>query len=375
MAGDEFFESPDDLNLVKTKIVFKYFEAWSTLMLGRNAGSTDRIAYVDLFAGKGRFDDGSPSTPLLILERAIEQSRLRDKLVTVFNDKNREYASQLRDEIRKLEGVDQLAYEPKVSSVAVGGELVELLRNTNLIPTLFFIDPWGYKGLSLELIGQAIKNWGCDCIFFFNYNRINPGITNPFVVERMNDLFGAERAEALRQRVYGKTPAERQTIIIETLTEALKEVGGQFVLPFEFEAEHSVRTSHYIIFVSKAFRGYHLMKHVMFSESSDTSDVRTFEYVPVRSTQMTLFPEFGKNHSIPVLKDVLKSAASGSIMTVEEVYERFTVDTPYTLKNVQTALLELEAEGAVTVDPPAASRRKIRGQPTLAKDKRVRFPR
>ncbi len=164
-----------------------------------------------------------------------------------------------------MTGVEKLVHKPQVTNIAVGSELTALFSTRRLVPTLFFIDPWGYKGLSLDLVGTAIKSWGCECIFFFNYNRINPGLNNPAVFELINDLFGSVRAETLRNKVSGQTPDERQTIIIDELTAALGDVGGKYVLPFEFESEHGKRPSHYIIFVSKEFRGYHIMKEVMAS--------------------------------------------------------------------------------------------------------------
>ena len=104
----------------------------------------------------------------------------------------------------------------------------------------------------------------------------------------MNDLFGAERAERLRRTVNDLTPDARQMTIISELTEALKEVGGRFVLPFEFQSQHGERPSHYIVFVSKAFIAYHIMKDVMWKEATDTGMVKNFKYVPIRSTQMSL---------------------------------------------------------------------------------------
>jgi three-Cys-motif partner protein len=374
MAGDEFFDSPEEQSIIKSTIVTNYFDAWTRVMLPQAARTGEPLAYVDLFAGPGRYEDGSPSTPLWVLEYAIKDPQLCARLVTLFNDKSPEYATRLKAEVDALPGVAELRHSPRVTNSEVGRELVGLLRSTKIIPTLFFIDPFGYKGLSLDLIGTAIKSWGCDCIFFLNYNRINPGITNPYVAELMNDLFGIERAERLRQHVMGLSPDERQALIIGELTDALKEVGGTFVLPFEFESQHGERTSHYVIFVSKAFLGYHIMKDVMFSLSSETTDVRQFKYVPVQSTQMALFPNFGKSHSIPLLKAVLLRSFADRTLTVWEIYAQITVDTPYTLKNVQTALTELEAEGKVWIDPPAAKRPMRKGERTLARDKVVTFP-
>jgi three-Cys-motif partner protein len=374
MRGDNFFESPEEQSIIKSTLVTNYFDTWSKVMLPQVARRNELLAYVDLFAGPGRYDDGSPSTPLWVLDYATKNAKLCRRLVTMFNDKNANHARQLQTEIDALPGVENLVHKPQVTTTEVGQELVDLLRANELVPTLFFIDPFGYKGLSLDLIGTAIKSWGCDCIFFFNYNRINPGITNLYVEELMNDLFGAERAERLRQQVTGRNPDARQSLIIDELAKALKDVGGRFVLPFEFQSQHGERTSHYIVFVSKAFLGYHLMKEVMFPLSSAKTDVRQFRYVPIQSTQMDLFPDFGISHSIPLLKDVLLSAAAGWVVTVWDVYENLTVDTPYTLKNVQTALSALEVEGRIAIDPPAERRPKRRGEVTLGRDKVVSFP-
>jgi hypothetical protein len=88
---------------------------------------------------------------------------------------------------------------------------------------------------------------------------------------------------------------------------------------------------------------------------------------------MDLFPDFGKSHSIPLLKEVLVRSFADSTSTVWEIYAQITVDTPYTLKNVQTALTELETEGKVWIDPPAAKRLMRKGERTLARDKVVTF--
>ena len=269
MTSTQFYESADPQNIIKTKLVAKYFGAWAAVMLPRVKRPGDRLAYIDLFAGPGKFEDGKPSTPLWILSAAVKNPALCTRLVTMFNDKDPEFAEQFQTEIDALPGIEKLTYKPQVSNAVVGSQLVEMLRNLRLVPTLFFIDPWGYKGLSLDLIGQAIKSWGCDCIFYFNYNRINSGLNNPYVAELMTDLFGATRLEQLRAEVAGRSSDERQTIIINALTEALGDVGGRYVLPFEFESEHGKRPSHYILFVSKEFRGYHIMKEVMAGLSSD----------------------------------------------------------------------------------------------------------
>lgn len=366
MAGTEFYDTPERQSIVKTEIVSKYFRAWSRIMLNQRP---PRIAYIDLFSGPGVFADGTVSTPLSILSYAIRDESLRTRLVTMFNDKDAEHATQLQAAINVLLGIETLTYRPEVSNLEVGSEAVDLFRGRNLVPTLFFIDPWGYKGLSLNLIGAAIKSWGCECIFFFNYNRIRSGLDNPLVATLMAELFGREQFEQLRDRVSRLPMREREPAIINAMTESLKHVGGRYVLPFRVGSQHGNRTSHYVIFVSKHFRGYHIMKEVMEKLSSDESEVRSLEFLPVKSPQLRLL-DLNNPYGVSPLKALLAQACAGQSMSVEEAYEHSTVDTPYILKHVQKALMELESEGRVTIDPPAGKRK--RG--TLAKEKIVTFP-
>lgn len=373
VIGNKFFEKHEPRSIIKSQIVSKYFGAWSNIMLA-NARPGTLISYVDLFCGPGRFDDGSPSTPLLVLQHAIATPKLHGRLTTVFNDSSKDLIQQLHTEIQALPGIEKLKHQPRLSTSAVGRDMAEMLGKFSLVPTLFFVDPFGYKGLSLNLFGNAIRSWGCECIFFFNYNRVNPALGNSIVDPLIDGLFGLERAAALRQKVKGKTPDERQTIIINEITEALADVAGQYVLPFEFESDKGKRPSHYIIFVTKEFLGYDIMKDVMAGLSSDDGAVKNLKYVPMRSPQMDFLADLGRKHSIKALKDLVAAACAGKAMTVKQAYMSTTVGTPYTSKNVKEAIRQLEDENFVTIEPPAEKRRKIKGVASLADTCLVTFP-
>ncbi len=131
--------------------------------------------------------------------------------------------------------------------------MVKIFKNMSLVPTLFFVDPWGYKGLSLKLVDAVLKDWGCDCVFFFNYNRVNMGLGNPYVKEHMDALFGELRAQELRPRLELLSPVDRELTIIEELSKALGASGSRYVLPFGFRNAGGTRTSHHLIFVSRIF--------------------------------------------------------------------------------------------------------------------------
>jgi three-Cys-motif partner protein len=213
-----FFDERRAQSQIKTAIVLNYFFAWTKILLKR----VNKIAYVDLFAGPGQYEDGTKSTPLLVLEYAIQDPTLRNVLVTIFNDRETAYIHSLEAASAALPGVTTLRYQPQFLNAEVGVDIANALTQKALIPTFYFIDPWGYKGLSLQLINAMLKDWGSECVLFFNYNRINPGLTNPTVRMRMNEIFGEDQATDLRTQLATLSPHDREQQIVHTTVEVLR---------------------------------------------------------------------------------------------------------------------------------------------------------
>ena len=85
MSDQNFFEESREQSVVKATIVSKYFWAWAKVIIPAAKAHGGKIAYLDLFAGPGRYQDGTKSTPLLILQKAIADPDMRQMLVAVFN--------------------------------------------------------------------------------------------------------------------------------------------------------------------------------------------------------------------------------------------------------------------------------------------------
>ena len=372
MSNSSFFNEFTEQSLVKTEIVAKYFWAWAKVIIPWAKKRKINMAYVDLFSGPGRYKDGSKSTPLMILEQALGDDDMSQKLITVFNDLDSDNTQSLQQAINALPNIEKLNHQPRILNMEVGENIIRELNQIQSVPALFFIDPWGYKGLSLQLIGSVIKNWGCDCIFFFNYNRINMGLSNPAVQEHMNSLFGKERADLLREKLEYKRSYERELIILEDISQALKAIGGDYVLPFCFKDATGSRTSHHLIFVSKDVLGYKIMKEIMAKQSSSTEQgVPSFEYNLATKYQPLLFE---LSRPLDDLTDMLLDEFANQTMTMEQVYERHNIGKRYIKTNYKEALKKLEKEGKILVDKPANKRPKRNGEITFADKVKVSFP-
>ncbi len=373
VESDEFFREQQEHSEIKAAIVSDYFSAWSGVMIGVQKRYPDRgqtLVYMDLFSGPGKYDDGTESTPLLIMRQAIEKPDLRDRLVAIFNDKLEKNAAALDGALKALPGIDNLKYQPQVFSSEVDEKVVKQLESRRWPPTFLFVDPFGYKGLSLRLISSVLKHWGCDCVFFFNYNRINPGLANENVSKHVDEIFGEARANKIRRRLETERvrPNDRESFIVDEMKLALEEECGKFVLPFRFRAPDGARTTHHLFFVSKHFLGYSIMREVMRTHSHKSEAVGKLEYNPADARLPSLFNLL---RPLSDLEDMLLTDCAGkSFKNRDELFESHSVGKPYVIKEYKEVLCRMEKEGKVFMDPPHVNRKKD----TLGEKVKITFP-
>ena len=370
MTGQRFFDESREQSQVKAEIVEKYFDAWAGIITAtqdRYPKHAKRIAYIDLFAGPGRYKDGAASTPLRVVQKALSNQVYCERLVTVFNDKDERAVHDLEQEIHRIPGIEKLKYRPKIWNEEVGSKIAQQFASLKKIPTLAFVDPWGYKGLSLELVDAFLKDWGCDCIFFFNYSRINAGLSNPYVREHITALFGDARADQLREKLEPMKPAEREATIVNELASALKQYGHRYVLPFCFKSGSGKRTTHHLILVTKAFRGYEVMKEIMAKSSSEADQgVPSFAYLPATAREQGLL--FDLSRPLDELRDLLLRSFAGRTLTMRQIYVQHSVDRPYIAKNYKDVLQDLYHQRIIRTDRAPQRER------TFADSIKVTFP-
>jgi three-Cys-motif partner protein len=363
-ADKGFFREQREASAIKGDIVAKYLVAWGFVVAPR-AG--DRVVYFDPFAGPGRYEDGNKATPIVVLEAAAGHPQLKKKLISVFRDVSKEHCEALRKNIRDASGIDDLSHPPVVICEEADLGLASHFSQQDLRPTFAFLDPCGFKGVTLDLVNSLIKDWGCDCLFFFNYNEVNRWLAHEGVAIHIEALFGAARAERLRAEANGLRPAQREELVLGTLKAGLLAGPGEYVHSFRFMNTKGSRTSHYLVFVSKSFKGYEIMRDIMAKASSyKQGDVPTYVYTP-RIPRPSLFDAL----ILEDLKADLVREFAGQRLAVRELFERHSPGRRFILPNYKTVLRQLEAEGRVDAAPAADKRKRN----TLGDDVVLIFPR
>ena len=345
-----FFDIQEAHSKIKAQILEQYVPIWANILRKKQG----RVLYIDLFCGPGLYGDGSPSTPLLVLNKIITKPELHSAVVTYFNDADKANVEKLRSAVKTLPGLDSLTFAPMFGNADVTQNTPAEFATLNLVPAFLFFDPFGYKALSAKMIESILKNAGSECIFFFNYNRINAAIHNQLVRPIVDAIFGKTRVAELQKTLPGLDSAGIEMRIMAALHASLKEIGGTYMVPFGFR-DRSGRLTHHLVFVGKHALGRDIATDIIgkFSSSFDQG-VPSFEYSEAPQSDAPVDSLFGPAlGALDKLKVDLLRAFSGRTLVVSKIAEiHNTGRTQYLTANYREALKQLCAEGKVTPSRP-----------------------
>jgi three-Cys-motif partner protein len=307
---------------------------------------------------------------LLVIRAAILDAKLAPALRTYFNDRDIEKADCLREEFARLGGLDKLSHRPLVFNEEASIEFVEGLHLDAATPKLFFLDPFGYKALTMPLLRSVLEGWS-ECIFFFNYRRVIAALNNPAFKPNVERLFGVETLKSLKlELAKTKSVLHRESLVLKHLTSALVDAGAEHVMNFSFKVEDAQRSTHHLIFVTGHRKGFEAMKTIMARESSrDTEDGPSMTF-----TQQPAEPTLFDRNPHEVLGETLMKRFQSQTISLDNIYEEMGAETPFTQPYFRRSLLLLEQKQEIEVDPPATSRPSPNGKQSMSGSTMITFP-
>ncbi len=362
----DFFETQSEQSATKAILVTSYFSAWANV-IKRGWKSPNPIGYIDLFCGPGIYQDGKESVPIMLIRKILADKELAKRMVLAFNDEDPQNIESLKVAIKSIDVEGALKNKIQFFNQTIDNDFYKRINANKNIPILSFIDPFGYKGLTRRLISTLIQNNGSDCIFFFNYSRINMALSSNTKFDTyLASIFGIERMEKLKKTLIYHEPNEREPIVINMLTEALKETGANSVLPFKFYNNAIKRTSHYIIFVSKHPLACQIMKNIMYTISAKDSDgIALFELHDHANfgndcQQISIFDTPFQSLCNELLKN-----NTGKTFLVKDLCSQYdsSYNNHFVGKNVKAALNFLEDQNQLIVT--GRKRKYIQGKKTM----------
>ena len=356
MKEHNFFEKQTLSSKVKASIVSEYFPKYCSIIIKKHV--PEKIGYLDLFSGPGMYEDGNPSTPILIARNCMKDEDLKNRVWMVFNDKF--YSEQLKKNFNKEFPEGTFKYKPHFGHSTVG-ESQEIndfiVKNTckgrfNEQPSVLFIDPWGYKGIETTVLSQFLSYWGNELFIFINSKRINPALENDKFEEPMRCLFPNSYDKVKVDIRNKRTVSERLQFIIDNLGreyEALLK-SRVYYTAFKFQEEDIETTSHFILHLSKNKRGFDLVKQIYNDFANvgtifDGVNTYTFDVKKITNPVEELFDTNSEN--IDALKNMLLEEYKGRTITSYDLFEEHQQNCLYSRSHYVQALRRLVEDGAI----------------------------
>ena len=146
--NDDFFKEKKPWSEVKDQLLGCYFKPYLLKILR----TKKPVLYVDCFAGKGKFDDGSLGSPLIalgIIDECLETTNSdTPRISTTFIDVN--YAEDLKSNIGGR-------YNSEIISGKYEEHIAEILKDKTGYNIFLYIDPYGIKALKYSMFSSFAK--------------------------------------------------------------------------------------------------------------------------------------------------------------------------------------------------------------------------
>lgn len=152
-SNEEFFASRRAAAAFKHGLLSRY-----PVVFAGKAGSitSGRVVFLDGYAGAGRYEDGSPGSPLLFVRAARALAKLRRTVTAIFVEQHPGRCAQLREALAEVDGAEVDYYTIEGD---LGVHLPGLLPVADGSALFAFLDPFGTaldrQQLRSDLLGRA----------------------------------------------------------------------------------------------------------------------------------------------------------------------------------------------------------------------------
>ena len=187
--NEYFFIAKKSWSVIKDSLLERYLEPYFSKILG----TQKPVFYVDAFAGKGKFDDGNPGSPIIALEKiskALEITHFkRPSIEACFIELN--HFDDLEKNLKNYKNffIVKGSYEKNIEQQLIGKQFQNVF---------VYIDPYGIKSLYFSIF-EKISNMELNSIeMLVNFNSFGfireacnaMGVN--FDVEDLDDLLEIE---------------------------------------------------------------------------------------------------------------------------------------------------------------------------------------
>jgi three-Cys-motif partner protein len=308
-ADDRFWKQPELPSVFKHTLLDKYVPQFAG-MTGSRAQDR-RVVFLDGYAGRGRYQDGSPGSAERILRIAQQQSANGTVSWTCyFVERDEDDAAQLATVVDEYarQGVQATAHRGVVLDV-----LNEVVRDATNSPLFLFLDPCGL-GVPYERLVELLRNkrrttWPpTEILLNFSLaavRRIGGHVGSQLGSEasqrRLDQALGGPwwRAE-----VASGVTTEAVAVIASTFCQQLSRNSGMELVSVPVRREPTHQPLYHLVFGTRSPYGLWVFGDSVAQATQAWWD--TIEQQETQQTQLTLFPASQTQH--PSLDTVKRQA-------------------------------------------------------------------
>jgi three-Cys-motif partner protein len=296
-ADADHFDSYPPQTQVKHRILTGYLPAYLTAL----KNLSQRLLYVDGFAGRGKYLEGGierSGSPLLALELLADDPTLQAKVDLLFIENRADHFSDLMAHVEAFCVAHPNVPKPVLRKGRFAEEYQAAAADRKSGPppaTFLFIDPCGVDGVDMKTIASVLRQPRCELFLFFNSNgieRIGAAAAARGHSPTLDALLGSPTISGkMVEAVIGaKGDIDKEVLAVYQV--ALRAATGcRYVLPFRVEAPDRRDTSHYLVHACNDCLGFKIMKHVMLDAArASRAESGKLEYaVGSRDSTLSLF--------------------------------------------------------------------------------------
>ncbi len=303
----------------KHDILQGYLQAWLPILA---QGRFPELAYIDGFAGPGRYSEGEDGSPIIALKAALKNAdRIRSKITFLFVEEREDRAATLQSIVDEMKGQIPTRFIVKVEGGmtferATSAFLMQYTRQrTQPPPILAFIDPFGWTDVPFSLVKAILSYRSCEVLVTFMYEEINRFIGHPDQAGNFDSFFGTTE---WRAAVAFASPKDRKRYLHDLYLDQLKQsTKEQYARSFEMRNDRDV-ADYYLFYATNHMLGLKKMKEAMWG-IDPSGDFRFSDATDPH--QLVLF---AKEPQFDILRQQIVERFHGCEATVGDV-EKFVV--------------------------------------------------
>lgn len=340
---------------VKHILLEKYLAAWIPILGKYNA----RVCYFDGFAGRGEYIDEKThnviqvGSPLIALRVADRLSEHFGKLICFFIEKDKDNFKNLKEvlerekpSIRNWQKIEVIKENDEFANVANGFFEYLVKEKSTLVPSFFFLDPFGFSGIPFSIIEKILFNPKTEVFFTFMVRDIARFIQLRELEDTFDSLFGTDKWKGVID-----SSRKPEIALINLYREQLHKVANvKYSWPFRVYTSEKVQTLYYLLHATNHYKGHSIMKGIMFNQSAQGNFAYLGPQDITARSQMKLFDV----NSVGDLKEYLLNRFKGETTSYNEIQEKVCTpwysEPPYIEQHYRQALKELEKDEKIKID-------------------------